>query len=375
MNLLVMNWLDRENPQAGGAEVHLHETFGRLAERGWEVTLVTSGWPGAVPRVTLDRIEIHRIGSRHTYPLLAPLYVRRSLSGRAFDLTVEDLNKAPVLSPLWAPSPCFLIVHHLFGATAFQGASVPIAAATWLLERLLPRSYAEIPIVSVSESTRADLIHRGFRAERIEIVENGVDTERYAPAPDVERFPQPTLVYLGRLKKYKRVDLILKAVAKLRREGTPVRLLVAGQGDHALRLRRQAQDLDLAQEAVEFLGFVSEDEKLELLRRAWVHVLTSVKEGWGITNMEAAACGTPTVASDSPGLRESVLDGRSGFLVRHGDVDTLAIKLGLILSDPSLREKMGLAAREFASSLSWDRTSTRLRGLLEAAVASESGED
>lgn len=375
MNLLVMNWLDRENPEAGGAELHLHEAFGRLAERGWGVTLVTSGWPGAPQRARLDRIEVHRVGGRHSYPVLAPRYVRRSLSKQAFDLTVEDLNKAPLFSPIWAPSPCLLIVHHLFGSTGFQGASVAVAAVTWLLEKPLPKVYREVPVVVVSESTRADLIERGFRGDRIQIVENGVDTMRYKPVVEFERFKEATLLYLGRLKRYKRVDLILAAVARLRSQGVYVRLLVAGQGDHRPKLQRQAVDLGLGPEAVEFLGFVSEEKKLELLQRAWVHVLTSAKEGWGISNLEASACATPTVASDSPGLRDSVIDQRTGFLVRHGDADALASKIRLLLSDRTLRSRMGDNAREFALSLSWDRTADRLGSLLEAAVASRHGGD
>ena len=375
MNLLVMNWLDRENPEAGGAELHLHETFGRLAEQGWEVTLVTSGWPGAPQRTRLDRIEVHRVGGRHSYPVLAPRYVRRSLSGQTFDLIVEDLNKAPLFSPLWAPSPYLLIVHHLFGSTGFQGASVAVAAATWLLERPLPKVYRELPVIVVSESTRVDLVERGFRADRIQVVESGVDTTRYKPIAEIERFREATLLYLGRLKRYKRVDLILAAVAKLRSQGVQVRLFVAGQGDHALKLERQAADLGLGPEAVEFLGFVSEEEKLKLLQRAWVHVLTSAKEGWGISNLEASACATPTVASDSPGLRDSVIDQETGFLVPHGDADALVGKIRLLLSDRTLRGRMGKAARQFALSLSWDQTARRFGSLLEAAVASRHGED
>ena len=370
-----MNWLDRENPEAGGAELHLHETFGRLAERGWKVTLVTSGWPGAPQRTRLDRIEVHRVGGRHSYPVLAPRYVGRSLSGQAFDLIVEDLNKAPLFSPLWAPSPCLLIVHHLFGATGFQGASVAVAAATWLLERPLLKVYGDVPVIVVSESTRLDLIERGFQEDRIQIVESGVDATRYEPVAEFERFKQATLLYLGRLKRYKRVDLILVAVAELRSQGIQVRLLVAGQGDHGPKLERQAADLGLGPEAVEFLGFVSEEKKLELLQRAWVHVLTSAKEGWGISNLEASACATPTVASDSPGLRDSVIDQQTGFLVPHGDGDALVAKIRLLLSDRTLRGRMGEAAREFALSLSWDRTAGRFGSLLEAAVASRHGED
>jgi glycosyltransferase involved in cell wall biosynthesis len=372
MNLLVLNWLDRENPRAGGAEVHLHESFGRLADRGWTVTAVTSGWPGAASRVRLDGIDVHRTGTRNSYLLAAPRYVRGALADRRFDLTVEDLNKAPLFSPLWAPGAHVLLVHHLFGATGFQSASAPVALVTWLLERGIPRAYRSVPTIAVSRSTRADLIGRGLAPERVQVIENGVDTSHFVPLEKDARYPSPTLLYLGRLKKYKRVDLILRAVAILR-DREPERslsLIVAGDGDDRTRLHRLARELELAPETVTFLGLVSEEKKLELLQRAWVNVFTSEKEGWGITNLEAAACGTPSVVSDSPGLRDSVLDGRTGFLVPHEDVAGLADKLQRLLSDGDLRATMGSSARRFAATLSWDATTDRLARALQGAVAS-----
>lgn len=376
MNVLVMNWLDRENPESGGAETHLHETFGRLADRpGWAVTAVTSGWPGAASRSRLDGLDIHRVGGRHSYLLAGPRYVRAGRAGKSFDLVVEDLNKVPLFSPRWSSEPVLLLVHHLFGSTAFREASPPIATATWLLERPIPRVYSGTPVVAVSESTRTDLIRRGMDGERIEVVENGVDVEYFHPEPTGTRFPRPTLLYLGRLKRYKRVDLILEAVAGLRERGDSVQLLVAGEGSDQARLERKAARLGLGTENVRFLGFVSEARKLELLQRAWVHVLTSSREGWGISNLEAAACGTPTVASDSPGLRDSVITGRTGVLVPHGDVERLTRRVSELLDDDSLRERMGRAAREFATGLSWERSADRLAGALKRAMASKNRSD
>jgi len=354
--LLLLNWQDRENPQAGGAETHLHEIFGRLVGRGWEVVAVTSGWSGAPARAELDGLQVHRVGGRHSYPLRVAGYVRHTLASASFDLVVEDLNKVPVFAPFWAPAPTVLLVHHLFGATAFQEASLPIAALTWLLERPLPRAYRGLPVIAVSESTRADLIGRGMDRDRIHVIPNGIDPEAFQPGPEDDRYPDPTLLYLGRLKRYKRVDLLLQATAALRRRGIPARLLVAGRGDHRSALEAEARALGLGEDAVQFLGFVSEAEKLELLRRAWVHLLTSPKEGWGIANLEAAACGTPTVASDAPGLRDSVRHGETGFLVPHGEVEALADRVASLILDPELRQRQARGARAFAEGYSWDRS-------------------
>ncbi|MHB1170868.1 MAG: glycosyltransferase family 4 protein [Longimicrobiales bacterium] len=369
MKLLVVNWQDRLNPQAGGAEIHLHEVFGRLADRGHQVSLLVSGWAGAAQQETIDAMHVHRVGGRHTFPLVVHRHYRRVLSRGGHDLVIEDLNKVPVFAPVWAQAPVVLLVHHLFGSTAFQEASLPFAAATWLLEQPLPLFYRHLPVEAVSESTAEDLVRRGFRRDRIEVIPNGVDVDTFTPEPAGARFDEPTLLYLGRLKRYKRIDLILRAVALLRDRGVAAKLLIAGRGDAAPALERLREELSL-EDHVTLLGFVDEAKKLELFRRTWVHVLTSPKEGWGISNLEAAACGTPTVASDAPGLRDSVVDGETGFLVPHGDVSALADRLALLLRDDGLRARLGAGAHRFALRHTWDRaaddTERHLRSVLEA---------
>lgn len=363
----MVNWQDRENPRGGGAETHLHEVFGRIASQGHAVTLLCSGWKGCEPRTELDGIEVHRVGTRYTFSLHARRYFRRHLKSRSFGVIVEDLNKVPLFTPRWSDVPVVLLVHHLFGSTAFQEANPALAAATWLLERPVPVVFRDTPVIAVSGSTRTDLVRRGLAPERITVVPNGVDLDAYAPVAGEPEFSEPTLVFVGRIKRYKRVDLMLDAVAALRDRGLNVRLVVAGRGDHLPELRRRRERLAL-DDRVEFLGFVSEDRKRELLRRAWVHVLTSPKEGWGLSNMEAAASATPTVASDSPGLRDSVVDGETGLLVPHGDVTALTDALQRILEDPRLRRRMGAAARSFAEGFSWDASAQRVLEVLRRSA-------
>jgi glycosyltransferase involved in cell wall biosynthesis len=262
------------------------------------------------------------------------------------------------------------LVHHLFGATAFQEAPLYLALPTWLLERPVGRLYRGVPTVAVSDSTRDDLVHRGLDPDDVEVIPNGIDLDRFAPAPPGGRFPRPTLLYLGRLKKYKRVDLILEAATRLGKEGRDLEVLIAGKGDHRSELEKKASRAIEAGVSVRFLGFVSEDRKRELLARSWVHCLTSPKEGWGIANLEAAASGTPTVASDSPGLRDSVMDGRTGFLVPHDDVGTLAGRLGELLDDPDLRDRLGRQGRAFAEGFGWDRSAQRMATSIRRVVAS-----
>jgi glycosyltransferase involved in cell wall biosynthesis len=358
VRILVVNWNDRENPYAGGAEVHLHEIFGRLVRGaggggGHEVDLVASGWPGAAPHATLDGIEVYRTAGRFSFALQGRAAVRRRLRARAYDVVVEDLNKIPLYLESVTRLPLAVLVHHLFGATIFREAAWPVASLVWLAERPLPWAYRRAAFQAVSDSTRDDLIARGVAAGRIEVIREGVDTDWYCPDSSTPRNPCPTFLYLGRLKRYKGVEIALRAAAAARAVRSDLTLEIAGQGDDRPRLEALARSLGLG-EAVRFLGFVAEEEKRRLLRRAWAVVFPSPKEGWGITNVEAAACGTPALASDSPGLRDSVRNGSTGYLVPHGDWRALADRMLALAGDPQLVERLGRAGRAFAEGLSWD---------------------
>jgi glycosyltransferase involved in cell wall biosynthesis len=363
MRVLLVNWQDRTNPQAGGAEIHLHEIFGRLAARGHEVRMLCGGWPGCPPTATLDGIRVHRVGTRYTFPFVA----RRAHDAhfaKTYDILVEDINKVPLFSPRWATAPVIALVPHLFGSTVFQEAPLPLAAAVWLAERPIGMVYRHTDFHAISESTADDLVQRGIRRELIRVIYPGIDTAYFTPIPD-SRLPNPSFAYLGRLKRYKGVDLVIRAFAKAQVPGGV--LEVAGTGDHRPALERLAASLDLGPR-VTFLGRISETEKLSLLRRSWALAFASPKEGWGITNLEAAACGTPVIASDSPGLRESVRDGASGFLVPHGDLDAMARVMSRLAAAPDLVRSLGRQAREFACTFSWERAADETERHLGAVL-------
>jgi glycosyltransferase involved in cell wall biosynthesis len=363
--MVVVNWQDRENPHAGGAEIHLHEIFGRLAARGHDVTLLCSGWAGCAPRTRLDGIEVHRVGSRHTFQFVARGYYRRVLAATAPEVLVEDINKVPLWTPRWGATRTVALVPHLFGAAAFQEVSAPFAAAVWLQERPIGFVYRGVPFEAISESTADDLAARGIPRSLITVIHPGIDTDVYTPEP-AERSAAPLVVYLGRLKRYKRVDLVIRAFAAMRHP--TARLAIAGTGDHRPALERLAASLDLG-ERVKFLGFIAEAQKVALLRRAWVLAFTSPKEGWGITNLEAAACATPVVASNSPGLRESVRDGETGLLVPHGDLSALTGALRRLLDDPALVASMGAAGRRFAARFTWEAAAEQTEAHLARVVS------
>ena len=367
MRVLLVNWQDRHNPQAGGAEIHLHEIFQRLAARGHRVRLVCSGWRGCAPREDIGGIEVERHGGRHSFALKGRRAVRAALRREAADVVVEDINKVPLFLARTTALPLGVIVPHLFGGTVFQEAPWPVAALVWLLERPIPRAYSRAWFHAISESTRDDLIARGVAPDRIEVIYPGIDATAYAPDPAVGRSPTPMFLYLGRLRRYKGVEHAIRAVAIACRTRPDIRLEIAGNGADRPRLERLAEALGVGAQ-VRFLGFVDEGEKRRLLRQAWANIFPSPKEGWGITNVEAAASGTPSIASDSPGLRDSVRNGETGFLVPHADADALAARMLQLASSPDLVADLGRRARAFAESLSWDHAAEATERWLEWMV-------
>ncbi len=370
MNILLVNWQDLENPHAGGAEIHLFEIFGRLANAGHRVRVVCSGWPGAPPTADVAGIAVTRVGGRHSFAALGRRAVRQAVRRERPDVLVEDINKLPLYLAQVTDRPFCALIPHLFGETAFQEAPWPMAAAVWLAERPLARAYRRAGFHTISESTRDDLVARGISPSRIRVIHPGVDSSHFSPSVAEPRAAQPRFLYVGRLKRYKGISLAIQALALARRTRPELHLDIAGTGDYRAELERLAAELGQAT-AVTFHGFVSEARKISLLRGAWANLFPSPKEGWGITVVEAAACGTPSVASDSPGLRDSVRHMETGYLVPHGDVSALAARMLELAADPGLVDRLGLAARRFAEGLSWERAAAETeRHLLDIIAGS-----
>jgi glycosyltransferase involved in cell wall biosynthesis len=372
MNLLLVNWQDRDNPHAGGAEIHLFELFTRLAARGHRVRLVCSGWPGAPARASIGGIEVQRTGGRHSFALLGRGAVRRALKAERPDLVVEDVNKLPLFTPWLWRGPHVTLIPHLFGSTAFQEVDPLQALIVWAAERPVPWAYRRSAFHVISESTRDDLVGRGVRRERITVIHPGIDSVWFTPDPGITRTPAPSFLYLGRLKRYKGVEVAIRALARARMSRGDLTLDIAGTGDDRPRLEQVARKLGIA-DAVRFHGFVTEEKKRELLRRTWANVFASPKEGWGITNVEAAGCGTPSLASDSPGLRDSVRQGETGYLVPHGDAAALAERFLAFAADPALVQRIGQQARRFAEEHTWDRAAQATEAHLTSCLAAAPG--
>lgn len=370
MKILVVNWQDWTHPQAGGAEIHLRETFRRLAEAGHRVDLLCVAHEGAPAEERLEGINvIRRGGSRALFNWVVPGVWRRVLSKTGYDVVVDDLNKVPFFTPLYVDVPVVALVHHLFGTTIFQETNPAFGTYLLATEAPVPWVYRNVPFVAVSPSTAADLEKRGVDPKRIAVIPNGLpEIEDEADVLALPKSENPLFVSLGRLKRYKRVELAIEAFARIAAENPDARLVVAGTGDHAGALEAAAERLGVGRE-VAFPGWVDDHEKWRLLRQAWAVLYTSPKEGWGFASIEAQRVGTIAIVSDAPGLRDTVVDGATGRVVPHGDVDALAGAMRAAIDDPEGRSALEAAAVEHARAYTWDAAAEAMERVLEAAAA------
>jgi glycosyltransferase involved in cell wall biosynthesis len=361
--VLVLNERDPLHPKAGGAETHVAEIFARIAARGAEITLASSRFAGAAARDEVRGMRVHRIGRMPFYYPRATRVCARDTRRDRYDVVVECLNKLPFLAPLYSAAPVLGLCHHLFGETAFLQVPWPVAAAVWSIERLVPRVYRKSHLVVISESTRDDLIRRGVEPGRIEVHHPGIRQPGFEPPGVSQR--RHRVAYVGRLERYKRVDVLLRAAAHLVGRFPEMRIDIIGRGSDRARLERVAAEVGLA-DRTHFAGFVSDEERDRLLAAARVCVCPSVKEGWGLTVIESNALGTPNVATDAPGLRDSVRDGETGFLVPEADVEAFAARMGSLLGDDALAERMAAAAIAWSRDFDWDRAAARMEASLDA---------
>lgn len=364
--VLILNERDPRHPAAGGAELHVFEIFSRLAARGYDVTVLCERSAGAAEREQVMGIDVRRLARVPLYYARAVAACRRATRAGKADVVVECLNKLPFLSPLYSHAPVLALSHHLFGATAFQQVSWPVAAAVWGVERAIPRVFSGSPFLTISESSRQDLIQRGVDGDSIRVSLCGIRAPEITVDVDTQR--PPIVVYLGRLAHYKRVDVMLTALASLRPRFPDLQITIIGRGPARNKLEQLAGELGL-HECTHFTGFVDDEQRDRFVAAARVCVCPSEKEGWGLTVIESNAVGTPVVAADAPGLRESVRDGETGFLVPTGDVDAFARRIGDLLEDDALALRMGRAALAWSRNFDWDRAADEMADAIEEARA------
>ncbi len=346
LRLLWLNWRDIKNPDAGGAEVFTHEVAKRLVNRGWSVTLFTSIFAGAQPEEELDGVEVIRRGGKLRVYRKAKDYCRKFVSN--FDLVVDEINTRPFMTCKFVRTkPIVALIHQLAREYWLYEIPWPISwIGYYYLEKAWLNHYKRLNTITVSESTRRDLLSWGFLD--VDVIPEGLSVPVVDGIPDKE--VTPTLLFVGRLKRAKRPDHAIRAFHMIRRKIHGARLWVVGDGYFKEKLARMAGD------DVQFMGKVEDSVKLDLMTRAHALLFPAVREGWGLSITEANARGTPAVAYDVPGVRDAVRNGETGLLVAPGDWRALAAKTCSLLQDQESWQEMASKAIEFTKGMSWDKT-------------------
>lgn len=366
LRILVLNWRDTKHIWAGGAEKYLHELSKRWVKKGHSVT-VFCGWDGNSARdENVEGVNVIRRGGFYTVYLFAFFYYLLKFRGK-FDIVVDSENGIPFFTPLFINVPKVLLIHHVHQKVFREHLKRPFSDFAGFLEsRAMPYFYKNPSIVTVSNSSKEDIVLRGWgTTENTEIVTPGIDSDLFNQG---QKTGHPSFVYLGRLKPYKNIDLLIKAFAKIHSEYPDARLKIAGFGESLNSLKKLVKDLNLGG-SVSFLGRVSDTERNILFAESWVAVQPSSIEGWGFTVIEANAAGTPVIASNVKGLRDSVVDGETGFLFPEGNLEKLIKSMEILLSDDFLREQLSQNAYLWSKRFNWASASNKFENVLIREVS------
>jgi len=359
LKILHVEYRDYVHPEAGGAEVVLKEVYRRLSQQGHQVDYLNSLYPGATPEQMMEGARMIRVGNKFNFNWVAPYYFKKHLEQNHYDIIIEGIDKIPFFFPLYTKTPVLPLVPHLFGTTAFEEAPFPAAAYVWSMEQFIPYVYRKCPYyMTYSLSTREDLINRGIQADKIHVAYIALDHNLYRPAETQNNRIPNSLCFVGRIKRYKFIDHGMLAMVKLKEKYPNISYNIVGRGDNLPQLKSLAEKLGLSNN-VKFWGFVDESTKVRILQESQIVLYNSVKEGWGLTAIEANACGTPVIASNSPGLREAVKDGVSGYLIEHGNIEQLAEYIDQILGNPSIQQKLYQGSLDWAGTFNWDNTAEK----------------
>jgi glycosyltransferase involved in cell wall biosynthesis len=363
MSILALNWRCTQHPQAGGAEMNLFEQAKRWVKEEHKVTVFCSD-PGRehvpVRDEPIDGIRVIRRGGRFTVYLYAAIFLL--LNSWKYDRVLDVANGIPFFTLLFSTRPTVLLVHHVHGRQWFAEFPIPLATVGWFLERrIVPLLYRRRPVIAVSPTTRDALAETGVRQSHIRVIYNGINQPGWSG--EAAHSGERRIAYVGRIKRYKRLDRLVRMIPKLRDEFPDIHLDIAGSGDAEPQIRALIDDLGVGSH-VTVHGFVDERKKAEILGRAAVFATPSMHEGWGLSVIEANGHGCPAVAYDVPGLRVAIQHGTTGMLA--ADDNSFRGALSLFLGDTDVRRRHSAAALDWASRFTWESSAAETLEILYA---------
>jgi glycosyltransferase involved in cell wall biosynthesis len=371
LKILMLNWRDVKHPDAGGSELHLQEIASRWVKNGHEVSLFSASFSGGLKNEELQGVDIQRIGNKYTVYLAS---LRRLIGQRPheYDVIFESVNTVPFFAPLFSRTPVVGQIYSIENKSVLiheLGVQMlPAASIAYLLSSSIPTVYKNCEITTISNTSRMALMGAGFDSGRIHVAYPGL-SDIWTNTLKNERYNQRSrhsIVYLGRLKKYKGVQDILYALPAIRKKFPDIRFRIIGKGDYERILRSIVETLGI-QEVVEFCGFVTEEEKARILQESSLYVCTSLDEGgWTIAAVEAMSAGVPVLVTKSQ--LDVLAGGLTGRLLKSSEPKMIADSVISILDDDSLWTEFSKNSLEFSKKFNWDNTASNTLVALKKAV-------
>ena len=348
MKILILNWRCIKNPSMGGSEIYFYELAKRWIKSGHEVTWFSPMFKNGLSEEKIDGIKFIREGGKYTGYIYSVFnYLKGS---RDFDAIIDVENGIPFFSPLYIKNKkIFLHIHHIHKNVWFKQMPLPMALLGYVLEtKIMPLIYKNKQIITLSKSSYDEIIKEKISKFEPKIVNPGIEFYKYKK---IAKSKNPIILFLNRIKKYKGIDIFLEAANKLKEKN--IEFWVVGDGDYLKNAKKYAQQNELKN--LKFFGRVSEGEKIELMQKAWIFVNPSYKEGWGIVNIEANYFGTPVIGSNVAGIKDSVIDGKTGLLFKYGDYKLLAEKIELLINNKKKLKEISKEAKKWADEFDWDK--------------------
>lgn len=354
MKILILNWRDIKNTAGGGAELLTHEMAKRWARWGHEVTQISAGFPGSKKEERVDGVKIIRLGTWWTVHFLAIFYYLKNLRNQ-IDVIVDEVHWFPFFAVLYARRKTVLLACEVAKKNFFVYFSYPVAFLWRQLEKIYFFLYRNIPALTISPSTKRDLINEGLKEDKIAVLPMGLTV----PA-GIEIYPKekdPSIIYLGRINKLKGAEDAVEAFKIVKKEIPEAKLWFVGSGlpSYERRVKQKVVDYNFTS-SVNFLGFVSEKKKFELLSKAHVLIVPSIHEGWGLVVSEAGFVETPAVVYNVPGLRDVVENGVNGLICESNTSVCLAKNVIRLLQNEELCKKLSENARGESKKMNWRNT-------------------
>lgn len=365
MKILWFTWKDRKNPLAGGAEVVNEELAKRLSADGHEVIFLVGGFDGGAVEEERDGLKIVRMGGRFSVYWHVYKYYKKHLVGWA-DIVIDEVNTIPFFAKFYVKEKNILFVHQLAREIWFYQMFFPLNVIGYLIEPMYLWLLRDRQTITISESTKKDLMRFGYKAEKISIISEGIELSPIQSLESVVKYKNPTMLSLGAVRPMKRTLDIVKAFEIAKITMPNLRLIVAGDksgryGDKVMAyINQSAYKYD-----IEVLGRVSVEKKLEVMQRSHVIAVTSVKEGWGLIVTEANSQGTPAVVYDVDGLRDSVINKDTGYVASKNIPVSLALCVNYLLKDVQKYSIISLSALSLSKKINFTRS---YKQFLEALV-------